>query len=152
VNRIVTATAVALCVATASGTGANPLAGTWEGRSRIIVSWCEQDSLSFALAVSEDGTVKGRVGDATTTEGQACRNSWFIVLLGNPDFIIEAELEGPIVEAEDITRESIKLIIDIEDDRLVGGFHTSGTKFGGPESMIMTGVDLELLRVDEPEP
>ena len=139
-----------ICATAATGTDTNPLTGTWEGRSRIIVSWCEQDSLSFALSVSEDGTVEGRVGDATAAAGRVARNNWFLVLLGNPDFIIEAELDGPIIRAENISRESIKLLVDIDNDRLVGGFHTSGSKFGGSESMIMTGVDIELLRVAEP--
>ncbi len=115
------------------------------------MNWCDRESLWFSLSIDRDGQVAGEVGDATVVSGQVRRNNWFVILLGNPEYIIEAELEDPIVEAESIARESIRLIVDLEDGRLAGGFRTNGTKFGGRESMTMTGVDVDLFRSEEEE-
>lgn len=115
------------------------MTGNWQGKGKIIVSWCEQDSLSFYLTITSDGKVSGKIGDAVIKNGQLKKNSLILRWLGNSEYIIEADLEGSIVEAENITRESIKLIVDFEDNCIVGDFRTSGSKFGGKDKMQMAG-------------
>ena len=122
--------------------------GTFTGQAREIVAWSEQEWIEIQLTVAEDGTVTGTFGDATMHNGTVERNSEALVWIGNSEYIIEAGLQGAIVDAEQITRESVKLLVDVVDggNSLEGGFHTSGSKFGGKDSMIMSGVDLVLLR------
>ena len=115
------------------------MTGNWQGKGKIIVSWCEQDSLSFYLTITSDGKVSGKIGDAVIKNGQLKKNSLILRWLGNSEYIIEADLEGSIVKTENITRESIKLIVDFEDNCIVGDFRTSGGKFGGKDKMQMAG-------------
>jgi hypothetical protein len=71
-------------------------------------------------------------------------NGAILRMLGNSRYIIDLELSGPLVEEEQITRSGGKLLLDFENDAFSGGFHSSGSKFGGKEKMVMTVVDLKL--------
>lgn len=123
--------------------------GTFEGRAREIVAWSEQEWIDIQLTVAADGTVTGTFGDATMHSGTVERNSEALIWIGNSEYFIEADLQGAIVESEQIHRESVRLLVDMVDDgdSLEGGFHTSGNKVGGKDSMIMSGVDLVLRRI-----
>ncbi len=120
------------------------LAGRWQGAGKIIVTWCQQDSLPVTLTIRPDGKVSGTIGDATIREGEIKPNSWFLRLLGNPDYVIYCKLEGALIAREQIRREAIKLLVDYKAGKLVGGFHSSGLKFGGKEKMMLSGSDLVL--------
>ena len=121
--------------------------GEWQGDGKVIVTWCKQGRLAIHLYIRADGKVSGMVGDALITDGFVRKNNWFLDWMGNPEYVIEARLDGPIVEAENIRRESIELLLDIDGHELQGGFHTSGSKTGGKESMIMTVTSIRLSRV-----
>ena len=121
--------------------------GEWQGDVKVIVTWCKQDRLSIHLFVRADGKVSGSIGDALIATGSVRKNNWFLVWLGNPEYVIEATLDGAVVAAEGIRRKTIKLLVDLDGHELLGGFHTSGEKTGGKESMIMSGTDLRLSRV-----
>lgn len=113
--------------------------GTWKGAGRVIVAWCEQKQISFDLKVHPDGSISGKIGDAHIKQGTMRHNNILYRLIGNRKYIIDAQLSGHIIEKEDITRDSIRIFLDHEQPYLVGGFHTSGTKTGGKESMILSG-------------
>jgi len=121
--------------------------GEWKGECKIIVSWCEQDRLAFHLIIGSDGRVEGSIGDASIADGSVSKNSWFLARLGKPQYIIEATLDGSIVATEEIHRESITLLVDIDDAELEGGFRTSGSKLGGKETMAMSGSSLRLTKI-----
>jgi len=129
--------------------------GHWEGTGRIIVAWCEADSLVFSLEMFQDGSVEGTVGDATLSHGYIKMNAWLNRWFGNPEYLIGGYLDGPIVASEDIYRESLHwLMVDLIDGELRGGFHTSGSKgnsFGNEKdrkkSMKMSGVEVVLKKV-----
>jgi hypothetical protein len=116
----------------------------WEGTGKIIVTWCEQDSLPVDIWIDENGIVTGKVGDAEITAGILRLNGVILRMLGNSRYIIDLELSGPLVEEEQITRSGGKLLLDFENDAFSGGFHSSGSKFGGKEKMVMTVVNLKL--------
>lgn len=120
--------------------------GEWEGKGKIIVTWCKKKTLFCSLTILPQGKVEGKIGDAEIKEGVIKKNSPILVWLGNPRYIIFATLKGPIVKEENIYRESIKLVVDFEDDKFIGGFHTSGGKFNGKKSMMLSGTELILLR------
>jgi len=126
--------------------------GTWEGKGKIIVSWCQQDSLLFSLQIHSDGVVDGKVGDAQLINGFLRKNNWVIRKLGNPEYLIGGDLQDSLIAAEEINRKSLHyLMVDFEEGKLVGGCHTSGN-WGHPfrnkeklkKSMVMTCVDVAL--------
>ena len=69
-------------------------------------------------------------------------------LLGNSRYYVQADLDGPIIESEAIAHESVRIFVDLTDGRIEGGFHTSGSKFGGKKSMKMTGTRLTMHKLE----
>ncbi|NOX88537.1 MAG: hypothetical protein GXO77_05890 [Calditrichaeota bacterium] len=122
------------------------LRGRWVGKGKIIVDWCKQDSLSFDFVIHEDGKISGKIGDAQIKKGKLRLNSFLLNFLGNSQYLLEAELEGPLVKAEGIERPKIKLFLDYRNNRLVGGFHSSGKKSGAEKSMKLSGSGLALIK------
>jgi hypothetical protein len=124
------------------------LTGYWDGDARIIVSWCRQPNLHVAVDIHRDGSVTGKVGDATIVKGRLEQNRGWIgrKLSLATDHIIKAELSGPVVAAESVTRERVSIPLDLVGDALVGGVHTSGAKFGGKNKMILSAASLKLKR------
>lgn len=121
--------------------------GTWKGEGRIIVAWCEQRQLSFELQLDMNGNVLGKIGDAQILHGKIRLNNIVYRWLGNRKYIIDAKLTGFLIEKEKIRRESIRVFLDFENPFLVGGFHTSGSKFGGKEKMIFSGTNVKLVKI-----
>ena len=121
------------------------LVGKWHGKGKIIVTWCERDSLNFDINIAKDGKVTGKIGDAEIKNAVLEKRSPVMEALGNGEYIIRGELEGAIVKDEKISREGFTLMFDYENGKLAGGFHTTGSKFGGKEKMVLTvsGVKLE---------
>ncbi len=121
--------------------------GTWKGEGRIIVAWCEQKHLSFELHIDKDGNVSGKIGDALIQHGKLKQNNMVYRWLGNREYIIDAKLSNYLIEKENIQRESIRIFLDLNNYFLTGGFHTSGSKFGGKEKMILSGSSIKLVKI-----
>lgn len=120
--------------------------GKWQGEAKIIVSWCQQDSLKLDINILPSGTVTGTVGDASLQNAYIGLNRGPIGALLNlaSDYIIVGDLDGAIVAAEAIERSSVKIPLDFIGGRFVGGLHTSGNKIGDETSMILSASDLLL--------
>lgn len=124
------------------------MAGHWEGSARIIVSWCHQKNLAVAVDIHADGTVTGKIGDATLVAGH------FLPYRSWPwrHTIITGKLDGAIVAAEDITRLDVTVICDFSDGSFTGQIDTNGSccVFSSQktmkEKMALTAVDLKLIR------
>ena len=116
------------------------MVGHWEGGGKIIVTWCQQTNLPVTLDIKTDGTVTGKIGDATLTRGQLRRNrGWLGKKLNiKTDYIITGRLEGPIVSSEGITRSGVNMPLNYSAGKFVGGLHTTGSKFGGKKRMILS--------------
>ena len=125
------------------GQPTNELKGHFSGKAEIIVSWCKLDSLAFDLYI-DDSDISGSIGDAKIIEGKVKENT-----LGSTKYIIEAKLNGYIVKKENIKRESIKIPFNYIENELIGGFGTSGSKFGGKDKMIMSGTNMVLTKQQE---
>ncbi len=78
------------------------MAGHFKGNAKIIVQWCNLDSLTFDLSIDSLGNVTGTVGDAKIVQGKISTNTF-----GSAKFIINAELAGYIVEDEGIKRNPV---------------------------------------------
>ena len=123
------------------GQSIKELNGHFTGNAKIIVSWCNLDSLAFEISIDSLGNVTGKIGDSKIIQGKVKTNNF-----GSTKYIIEAELDGFIIKEEGIKRKSIKIPFDYVEKRLIGGFGTSGSKFGGKEKMILSGSDLVLIQ------
>jgi hypothetical protein len=114
------------------------LIGEWVGKGDIIVTWCELDSLSFDIKIAKDNSVSGKIGDAEIYDAKLEKRSAIMEALGNGEYIIEGKLKGAIVKDEKISRESFLIMFNLENGVIKGGMHTSGSKFGGKEKMVLT--------------
>lgn len=126
------------------------LTGEWQGTCRSVVSWYNQD-IHINLMIKADAKVAGRVGDAVLRQAHLKQKQGIFARFlnkKNNNFRIDAELEGAIVEKENIVRKKIIILLKLEDNTLLGGFTTSGTTFGGKSSMKMTAYKMKLERVD----
>ena len=121
--------------------------GTWKGEGKIIVTWCEQKQLAFEFQIDSDGNVSGKIGNAHIRHGKIRLNNIFYRWLGNKKYIIDTKLSNCLIEKEKIKRESIRIFLDFQKPFLTGGFHTSGSKFGGKEKMIVSGNSVKLVKI-----
>lgn len=128
-------------------TSKDDFVGTWKGDGRVIVAWCEQKHLSFELQIDMAGNVSGKIGDAQIQHGKIKLNNIVYRWLGNRKYIIDAKLTNYLIKKEKIRRESIRVFLDFENPFFVGGFHTSGSKFGGKEKMILSGTNVKLVKI-----
>lgn len=116
--------------------------GHFSGKADIIVSWCKTKSLFFDINIDESGFVNGKIGDAKITKGKLKTNSF-----SSEKYIIEADLNGFLLENEKIKRKLIKIPFNFSNGKIKGGFATNGSKFGGKDKMIMSGTNLILLKI-----
>jgi len=138
------------CGALAGGNIVTPaMVGTWEGSAHIVVSWCHQTNLPVVVEIHSDGTVTGTVGDAKLTGGRLDQNRGWLGRRLNlaTDYLIAGGLDGPIVSAEGITRERVKLPVNFDGTVFKGGVNTSGSNFGGKARMWLAAAALELHRL-----
>jgi hypothetical protein len=124
------------------------MAGHWEGNARIIVSWCHQKNLPVAVDIHADGSVSGKIGDATLVGGHFLpHRSW-------PwrHTLVTGKLDGAIVAAEGITRSDVTMICDFSNGSFNGQIDTNGSLcvFSSEktmkEKMALTAVGLKLIR------
>jgi hypothetical protein len=117
------------------------MVGHWEGKADVAVNWCNATELAVALTINGDGTVAGKVGDATLKEAHIYPNP------GKPPkgftlqtkYVVEAALDGPLVAAEGIKRDTICIPVEVNaDGQLAGAFLTSGKEYGGKEEKIFS--------------
>ena len=124
------------------------MTGHWDGNARIIVSWCHQTNLPVAVDIHADGSVTGKIGDATLVGGHfLSHRTW-------PwrHSIITGKLDGAIVAAEGITRSSVTMICDFSNGSFKGQIDTNGSlcvfssKKTMKEKMALTAIGLKLIR------
>ena len=126
----------------------NRFTGYWWGEGRIIVAWSEKKTINFDLQIHENGSVTGSIGDAIVTQGRIKLNNKVWRWLGNKKYIIDADLDHFLNKKEKIKRESIRIFLNFKRSFLTGGFHNSGSKFGGKEKMVLSGTNIMLTRVN----
>ena len=113
------------------------LAGTWSGRARVLVAWCETAEIPVTLTFATDGGVSGRVGDATLRDARVRSQRGAIARsLGLfCDWLVTAGLQGALVEDEGIRRDEVQLALNWQAGRLSCAVHSSGSSFGGHDDM-----------------
>ena len=136
--------ALALAVFAAAAAGAQvatpPMVGKWAGKAEILVNWTKQRTLPVSIAIGADDKVSGTIGDAELVNGRLQKNRGWVAraLQVKTEYVIEADLSGPIIRDEHIRRASVHLPLDWRDGRFEGSVNTSGSKVGGPDRMALT--------------
>lgn len=154
-QRINLVGAFALAIQLASFAGAQvatpSMVGHWKGEASIFVNWTKTKTLVVDLRIGADDRVTGTIGDAQLIDGQLFSNrGWFGRSLHvKTDYRVLGKLDGSIIAAENITRESVSLPLNWKDGVFEGGLATSGSQFGGAQSMIFTAGKLVLRRVPD---
>lgn len=123
-------------------------AGRWHGSAEIVVTWTTQRMLEVDIVIDTAGRVTGVVGDARIIDGHMLPNRgalarWFG---WRSDYIITGTLEGAIIAAEGVVRSGVRIPFNVVADRLEGGVHTTGSKTGGQENMMLSARGLVLRR------
>ncbi len=123
--------------------------GHWKGQAKIVVGWTKQKELPIDITILGDGMVTGSVGDAALVNGRLVKKSWIYtgVFQHENPYRIEGDLQGDIIKAEGIRRDSIMISLRVEDGKIDGGLGTSGKKTGGKETMILSAADVSLERI-----
>lgn len=126
------------------------MTGAWAGEARIAVNWTTKKSLRVRLAITPDGRVTGTVGDAVLRDGRFAANRTAIgrALHVKTDWIVRGTLDGDVIKAEGIRRESVMIPLDWIDEHFEGGVNTSGSHLGGKDSMWLAAQALRLDRVE----
>ncbi len=125
------------------------MAGSWAGEAHIVVSWSTEKTLRVRLTIAPDGRLTGTVGDATLRDGRLEPNRSAIgrALHVKTDWIVRGALDGDVVKAEGIRRDTVVIPLNWIDGHFEGGVNTSGSHFGGKDSMWLAAQDLRLDRV-----
>jgi hypothetical protein len=125
------------------------MAGTWTGEARIAVNWTTERTLRVRVTIQPDGAVTGTIGDATINDGrlEPNRSSLERALHIKTDWIIRGALEGDVIHAEQIHRDGVMVPLNFIGGRFEGGVNTSGTHFGGKDTMWLAAGGLVLERV-----
>jgi hypothetical protein len=124
--------------------------GRWGGVADVVVNWTKQRTLPINIVIGADDQATGTVGDATLVRGRLLRNRGWLgrAMQIKTDYIIEADLDGPIIRAENIQRDMIQIPFNARDGRLVGSVNSSGYKIGDAAAMVFTA-KFVLLRAPE---
>lgn len=124
--------------------------GRWGGVADIAVNWTKERTLPINIVIGANDQVTGTIGDATLARGRLIRNRGWLgrVMQIKTDYIIEADLDGPIFRAENVRRDMVQIPFDVRDGKLVGSVNTSGNKIGDAASMVFTA-KFVLLRAPE---
>lgn len=124
------------------------MTGTWAGDAQIFVNWTRQRSLPVRLTIAPGGAVVGTVGDATLRNGrlESNRNALERAVHMKTDWIVKGDLEGDVIKTESIRRATVMIPLNWIDGRFEGGVNTSGSHFGGKETMWLAAGHLRLER------
>ena len=125
--------------------------GRWKGDAQIAVNWTKARTLPVEIVIAADDRVTGTVGNAALVDGRFSRNRGWITrrLDWKTDYIIDAKLQGPVIAAEGIERESVRIPLNWTSGHFEGGVNTSGSKIGDAQSMILAAGKLVLHRVPD---
>jgi len=120
--------------------------GKWEGQARITVDWTTLKQLPVSLTIDENGSVTGKVGDAALVDGKIERGVGPIMrAIGITRlYVITADLNDPIIAAEQISRENVFIPVDPVNDQLIGDIKTSGSRKGYKADMALSATDMVL--------
>jgi hypothetical protein len=132
----------------------NHLVGTWVGKMRPHVIWVEAKSIPVTIDIRQSGEITGMIRDATIINGIVIdRQKTFLGRMGmdHRGFIIKVNLQGNIIDPEQISRQSANIFfIEYKDEEWHGcSMHSSGSHVGGKKTMVLTAGNMILRKAEE---
>jgi hypothetical protein len=125
------------------------LAGRWTGSARVVNDFVRATTLPVEIQIHDDLTVTGRVGDATLANGRLISNRGSLARaagLGR-DYEIRADLDGLLIAAEQVRRDGVTIVFDLDASGLHGGLTSTGTKVGGKNVVQIAAGKMRLARL-----
>ena len=124
------------------------MVGAWLGSARVTVDWTVQKQIDVRVAIYADGSVTGMIGDASLVDAHLRSTRTFLqkALRLGTDYVIEAGLAGPIIRAESVQRQSVRIPLSWNGSAFTGTISTDGSFEGGRDIMRFTASDLVLRR------
>jgi hypothetical protein len=124
------------------------------------VNWTQAHTLAVQLDIQADGGVTGKVGDATLKDGVLGSTHPLGLVYGVPEssrgdppasleagdhFQVTARLDGPLIAAEQVSRDGVIIVFHLTPDRtLRGGLTSTGSDFGGKDYMKLSARNMVL--------
>jgi len=129
------------------------LVGEWQGSAPISSDWTRQRQLPVFIHVAVSGSLNGRIGDAQIAWGllEPGHNAVGRFLHLGTDFRFVGQLNGVILSADDVRRNSFSIPCDFINGQLVGDFITSGWLSGDRYHVALAAEHLALTHSDAPE-
>lgn len=104
------------------------MVGSWIGRGQITVPWTVQRELVVRIRIRDDGSVSGAIGDARLLDAHLVAESRLARVLHQArQFVIEGRLPEPVIRAEALQRDRVRLSLDWTRGTLTGALQTSGS-------------------------
>lgn len=122
--------------------------GEWRGEFDVIQRWWPAGVQPVILIIRPDGRVEGSLGDAVLVNGQMRERNRIEIWFGNSRRIINAGLEGWVVEEEAIAAQSVSLSPRSQNDRFQLSFETQEGTHNGEEFGAITSNPFFLQRVE----
>jgi hypothetical protein len=106
--------------------------GRWAGVADVVSDWTKQRTLSINIVIGANDQVTGTIGDATLVHGRLLKNRGWIArtVQIKTDYIIQGDLDGQLIRAENVQRDMVQIPFNSRDGRLVGTVTSSSYKIG----------------------
>jgi hypothetical protein len=145
-------TALALSGVTGAQVVEPAMIGRWDGMGQVVVPFPRQRTLPVTVVIVSDDDVSGSIGDAEFHDGRFREDPdpAGSLLRWRTRYVITANLEGPVIRAENIWRTSVRIALNWVGDHFEGGLTTNGWTSGGREWRAVAA-SLTLFRPVNPE-
>ena len=127
------------------------LVGTWEGETeRFVQRWYTGGTYPVTFHLREDGTVEGKVGNASFHNAHFKRNRGWIGRILNlaSDYIVKGDLEGSL--KGEIQCGKVDIYLNFDKSGLLGSVECSECGEGGRGDMWITARKLTFDRLEQP--
>jgi hypothetical protein len=120
------------------------LAGHWEGLIKVSTDSSEitQDA-HVSLIISSDSDVLGEIGNASIEQGATLEINNF----EENDYVINGRLTGSLFGIDSLKEAPVRILIQLKEEKLVGGFSLKTRTDGTLESVTLKGTDMILKRL-----
>ena len=126
--------------------------GVWEGRARIIVCPCDQESLTVKLRILPSGYVMGQIGGASLRRAYISRNDGWQgrFYSREADYVLRGRLQGELAEGMVLQEGAVVMPMFFEEGTLRGEVHArEANGFEPSESYLFSATDMRLEKVSD---
>ena len=100
--------------------------GEWRGEFDVGQRWWPAGVQPVTLIIRPDGRVEGTIAGAVLVNGQMRQTNRILIWIGHRRQLINADLEGWLLEEEGIAAESVTFRLGSQDGRFEVSFEAQG--------------------------